>query len=179
MSAYPVFISVGFTFLVQITFICPCADCIYELAYSMHSFIHLKGKIISLNKKDQLKTKHYTKKTIQIETKKLYKAPQGSKWYLSHENTVDFKDIGNRDEWNKQGETRQKEINKYTIFLFHVKYTNRKALVKYKKIKEKELFCRLHSSPGDVTYIYHHNIVCAWGLEPRYRVREGPFCDSL
>lgn len=34
---------------------------------------------------------------------------------------------------------RQKEINKYTILLFHVKYTTRKALVKYKKIKEKEL----------------------------------------
>ena len=28
-----IFISVGFTFLVQMTFICTCADCICELAY--------------------------------------------------------------------------------------------------------------------------------------------------
>ena len=33
MSAYPVFISVGLTILVQMTFICPCADCICKLPY--------------------------------------------------------------------------------------------------------------------------------------------------
>ena len=33
MSTYPVFVPMGFTILVQMTFICPGSDCIYKLAH--------------------------------------------------------------------------------------------------------------------------------------------------
>ena len=45
MSAYPVSIYVGFTFLVQITFICSCSDCNRKLAYCYKSYVALLRSI--------------------------------------------------------------------------------------------------------------------------------------